>query len=207
MNNYDNYDNENYNNYNDQNYGNYDNGEYSQPFNQITDKQAKIASNIFGCVGWLFTAPFLIAGIFLLVFGAKNFFTIGSDKKACTEMVTGTVIKIQSWNDTNPESRNEDSSDTYAPVFEYEYQGNTYTEKGRFFSSSAGFAVGDSVDIYVDPHDPKHVYIPSYKQKKSGSGMAMVCGAICLAVGLAVPLTLKRRTKKALTTSIPDQYY
>ena len=214
MNNYDNYDNENYNNYNenynnynDQNYGNYDNGEYSQPLNQITDKQAKIASNIFGCVGWLFTAPFLIAGFLFFVFGAYGLFTLNSDKKMCTYRVEGTVVAIQSWDDTHRKRSDDEPKNTYAPVFEYEYQGKKYKDEGNYFSSSAGFAVGDSVDIYVDPHDPKHVYIPSYKQKKSGSGMAMVCGAICLAVGLAVPLTLKRRTKKALTTSIPDQYY
>ena len=206
-NNYENYNNEEYNVYSDQYEENYITDEYGQQIPQLTDRQQKIASTAFGCVGWIFTAPFLIAGFLFFVFGAYGLFTLNSDKKMCTYRVEGTVVEIQSWNDTHRKSSDDEPKNTYAPVFEYEYQGKKYKDEGNYFGPSAGFSVGESVEIYVDPNDPEHIYVPSYKQKKSGSGMLMVVGAMCLAIALIVPIRMKRKTKKALTTSIPDQYY
>ena len=210
---YENYNSEEYDSYNDSDYGNYDNSGYGQfngngqPIIQLTDRQKKFASNAFGCIGALFTAPFLLAGIVFFILGAKEFFALNSAKKVCTYKVIGTVSEIQRWDDTHRKSSDDEPTNTYAPVFVYEYQGNKYREEGNYYSPSTGFTVGQSVDIYIDPLDPENVYIPSYKQKKSGSGMSMVIGAICIAVGLIIPISMKRKTKKALTISIPDQYY
>ena len=204
------YNNDEYDSYSERDYGNYDNsgyGQFNEQIPQLTDRQKKFASNAFGCIGWIFTAPFLIAGFLFFVFGAKDFLELYRDKKVCTSRVEGTVTAIQSWDETHRKSRDDEPTNTYAPVFEYEYQGNKYKDEGNYFGPSAGFKVGESVDIYVDPNDPEHIYIPSYKQKKSGSGMSMVIGAVCLAVGLIVPISMKRKAKKALGSSSQDNYY
>ena len=56
------YNNDEYDSYSEHDYGNYDNsgyGQFNEQIPQLTDRQKKFASNAFGCIGALFTAPFL----------------------------------------------------------------------------------------------------------------------------------------------------
>ena len=93
-------------------------------------------------------------------------------KNRCTDEVKGVVIE------NVLSSSNEDGS-SYAPVFEYEYNGVKHRYKSNVYTSPPSYDVGESVTIMVDPDDPEDIYVIGYYS-------TWVFGIVFLAVGLGV---------------------
>ena len=111
-----------------------------------------------GPIGSLFGSVIMvilgIVFIFLSSFMAKQ---NASLKERCTAQVQATVTGFDR---SDSSQKSNDSSSSVTPVFEYDYNGQTYSSKASTYSSSFKdtFKVGSSYTIYVDPNDPMELY-------------------------------------------------
>ncbi|MDE7229724.1 MAG: DUF3592 domain-containing protein [Oscillospiraceae bacterium] len=106
----------------------------------------------------------LVGCIVLIVFGAV-FFLIGmsmlrayGDKGSCTEQVSARVVKMIEHKSGGTSIKHNKTSTTYAPVFEYEYEGKKYTYTSTVASNPPEFSTGQRVTIWVDPNAPNKIY-------------------------------------------------
>ena len=76
--------------------------------------------------------------------------------------VQGTVISY-----TQYESDGDDGGSTtmYTPMFEYSYNGQTYTQPGEVSSSSRSYDIGEPVEIMVDPDNPSDMMVDSFMER------------------------------------------
>lgn len=131
----------------------------------------------------LFASIFLILGI---VF-------IRSDKKAserCTEKTVATIIEnktvISHSNGSHMSSR------TYAPVFQYEFGGKTYTVESNVSQSPAKFSVGETTEIFVDPKSPKKIFVPEMRTLRLLGIIFTIVGSVAAAAAVFVFIILKK---------------
>ena len=114
---------------------------------------------------FIITAATLIGGIFFLKHDSKL-------KKECTYKTTAIVSDIK--------ENSSSDSDTYAPVFTYEYEGNEYTAASNVYSSNLKFRKGDKVEFYVKPGDPQTFYCPKEKSGKFFAVILFIVSGLCL---------------------------
>lgn len=76
----------------------------------------------------------------------------------------GTVVDFDTYE--GPSSDEDESANTtfYMPVFEYEVNGQLYQEKGNS-TSSPGYALGEKVQILIDPADPQKVLVNTFRER------------------------------------------
>lgn len=76
--------------------------------------------------------------------------------------VQGTVISYDQY-----ESSDDDGGSTtmYTPVFEYSYNGQTYTHTGEVSSSSQDYDIGEPAEIMVDPDNPSDMMVDSFMER------------------------------------------
>lgn len=55
--------------------------------------------------------------------------------------------------------------DAYTPIYEYEFNGNTYTVSGSLASSNPKYSVGEKVSIRISSDDPEKMYDPNYNSQ------------------------------------------
>ncbi len=75
----------------------------------------------------------------------------------------------------------------YAPVYSFEYEGESYNVTGKVWQPDPFYEDGQEVQIMIDPSDPTHIYDPD---NNIGTGMRSFFGdvLIFLAPVLLVPL-------------------
>lgn len=131
----------------------------------------------------------------LIVIGAV-FFLFGTfmlsgygNKSSCTESITAKVVRMEKHTSRSTTGKHRGTSTTYAPVFEYEYNGEKYTYVSSLATNPPEFSAGEQVTIWVDPDSPNKIYY-----KPSGSsvllsivfrilgGLAAVGGVVLLIV-------------------------
>ena len=110
---------------------------------QMSDKAGYI---LFLCIGLMF----VVIGIYLLI---SSF----SAQKNCTEEVDAVVVDMV----TVKAGKAKHKHITYAPVFGYDYEGQTYQVQSRTSQRPAKYKVGERVTIFIDPSSPEEIYIPS----------------------------------------------
>ena len=115
----------------------------------------------------LVTIATLIGGILFVKHDAKI-------KKECTYKTTAVVSDIK-------ESSSSDS-DTYAPVYTYEYDGKEYTVSSNVYSSKLKMHKGDTVEFYVKPSDPKTYYCPKETSGKFFGIILFAVSGLCLLI-------------------------
>ena len=76
----------------------------------------------------------------------------------CTEAVQAEVVSFERSENTGTDSNK--PSNAVTPVFEYEYNGQTYQSITGSYSSTYKdkFAVGQNYTVFVDPNDPQEIY-------------------------------------------------
>ena len=147
----------------------------------------------------------LIVGLACAAVGGVLLYNRFSDKAACTEKVQGVVIELRA---TKTGKKNHKKT-AYAPVYQYDYQGTTYTYVSNVYSSPAPFSEGEQIDIMVDPTDPEHIFVPDDNGSLilglvfGGIGLIFVISCGGLLIGKAV-----KKKKSALTVEDEiSQYY
>lgn len=119
----------------------------------------KKRTKVLICIG-----VYLFCFIFVAV-GAGVLYSNERDKKQCTEKIEAIVAENINTGSEGRSAGDDDSGDSYAPVFEYVYNDQKYRVKSNISSYPPAFDEGEEVAIYVDPDDPMHIYVPSYKAK------------------------------------------
>ena len=133
----------------------------------------------------------LIACIILCIIGAVfllfgTFFLSGyGDKDSCTEQVTARVIRMEK-RTSHSSGKHHRTSTTYAPVFEYEYNGKKYTYTSPIANNPPQFDAGEQVTIWVNPDSPNKIYY-----EPSGGAVFLtivfrIMGGIALIGGIAL---------------------
>ena len=107
----------------------------------------------------------VISILFLLVFGAA-FLGVGIFlmreqkhlKEVCITEVQSTVIENKK---RTVKRKKHKTSIKYTPVFEYDYNGKTYTFQSSISTNPPRFDEGEKVQIFLNPDDPHEVYVPA----------------------------------------------
>lgn len=135
----------------------------------------------------------LIPLFLMMMFMSANGF---NSKKGCTEKVSAQVIE-------NLEEQTEDLKDkngvpytTYRPVFSFEYGGETYVVESNFGEQEKRYETGTSLDLMIDPNDPKHYYNPAEKAAKNGIYKVLLVFPIGY---LLIVLSVRSKVKKVLS--------
>lgn len=111
-----------------------------------------------GPLGGLFGSIIMVIVGIAFIF-ASSFITKQNAalKERCTARVEATVTGFARSESSDKSSSN---SSSVTPIFEYDYNGKTYSSNASTYSSTFKdtFKVGNQYTIYVDPNDPVELY-------------------------------------------------
>ena len=106
---------------------------------------------------WVFFCGlFTLVGAILLVPSGGSLINEITLQRDCTEFTDGTVVQMI-FNPADPSE--EDSSDTWTPVFRYGVSERIYEQKSSVASSPPRYEVGEVVTIWYDPDDPNRYIV------------------------------------------------
>lgn len=131
-----------------------------------------------------FCGLFTLVGAILLVPSAGSLINEITLRGDCTEFTDGTVIQMI----LNPaDPSDDDSSDTWTPVFRYATAEGTYEQKYSVASSPPQYEVGEAVTILYDPADPNR-----YVVKGDSSPLILygIMTIMCLAFTAVLPVAI-----------------
>ena len=121
---------------------------------------------------------FVLVGIGLFFLSSYMTKRDSNVRARCTEQVQAVVTGFE-------RSDNSDkSSNAVTPVFEYEYNGQSYTSRTGSYSSTYKdkFAVGQKYTVYVDPNDPQEMYSEDIGSSDATMFKILKWGGLALAV-------------------------
>ncbi|MBW3091192.1 DUF3592 domain-containing protein [Bifidobacterium miconisargentati] len=160
----------------------------SAPTNTVNHRDASGSSTADSKRGWSWA---LICGLFSLV-GAIMLVTIALPslvhevqlQRDCTELTDGIVTQLV----LNPaDESDDDSSDTWTPVFRYSVNGQSYEQKSSVASSPPRYKVGQAVAVLYDPADPSRYIV---KGDNAASVLWSLLVMMCLAFTAVFPVAL-----------------
>lgn len=156
--------------------------------------------SVFRRLHLLGSAVFILAGLAFLIAGCLMCLSLAKDKKACTVMVNGEVDSFNRY-----ESASDDgTSNSYAPVFRYTYNGDEYTYAGHSYSDTGNLYVGKKVDVYVDPADPTHIYVPEYKTERKNAIIFIIVGVALIAGMIGYSLYNAKKMRKEMQNALEN---
>ncbi len=129
---------------------------------------------------------FLLVGVVLLIVG---FSVRASHEKLVDEgaTVTGTVVSVS-------QSTDSDGDTTYAPIYEYRYEGAPYRHESSVSSSSRP-TVGSTETMFVDRAEPSHAMADTFLERHFVPTLLLGIGALCIAIVLTASLVGFRRSR------------
>ncbi|MBR1764277.1 MAG: DUF3592 domain-containing protein [Ruminococcus sp.] len=146
----------------------------------------------------------LIVGLVFIVIGCVMFYSIGQSEKKCTERVDGIVAELKTRK--TKKTRKKTSTTTYAPVYEYTYNGTKYRVESTTSSNPPAFQQGQQVEIMIDPDEPTHIYVPGDKTARTLCIVFTAIGGVFSALSaLILVLTIRRERATASTVYIGSQ--
>ncbi len=129
-------------------------------------------------VGRLVGRIFMTVGLILASVGAYFIYSNIQFKQHATP-IKGTLVEYESYVSTSDNS----STTMYTPVFEYRFNGKTYTHVNTSSSNYQEFEIGETVDILVDPEHPENVLIESFMEEWFVSLILGIMGAFFAGMG------------------------
>lgn len=127
--------------------------------------------------------PNMVAGVFLFV-GILLLVQIVIDKleqKKCTCAVQGKCVDVK-WHYSN--SSDGRSQKTYCPVYEYYYNGQTYTGSQEIYTNLISVSEGEYRELFINPEKPTVFYEKG--MSSTYNIMSLILGVIFVAVGVIV---------------------
>ena len=124
-------------------------------------------------LGFMFIGIIMLAAVAYIVISNNKFEQRATPAK-------GKVIDF-----TTHESSDDDGGSTtmFAPVFEYEYNGQTYQHTSSTSSSSPEYDVGEEVEVLVDPQNPYEVLVNTFWEKWFLSVVLGIMGTMFTGMG------------------------
>lgn len=116
--------------------------------------------------------PNVACGVFFIV-GVLLFSNLYAEKqrqKKCTHMLQGLCVDVK---ERVSNSSGRRATVVRCPVFEYVYNGKTYTRDNGFYTNMTAVQIGQYKDVYINPENPKQFYEPD-SAKASGYTMAII---------------------------------
>jgi ribosomal protein L7/L12 len=101
----------------------------------------KMLSALFGFLGFGFLA------------GAGFLYYLQQDAIENGTRIIGKVVELR---------EDSDGSNTYAPVIEYQWEGEEKLYYSNFYSSPPEFSEGDQVAIFINPNDPNDIVVDAF---------------------------------------------
>ncbi|MBT1166882.1 DUF3592 domain-containing protein [Bifidobacterium simiarum] len=135
--------------------------------------------------GW-----FSVIGAILLMASAGTLVGELRLRADCTEITDGIVTQMI-LNPADPDE--EDSSDTWTPVFRYGVDGRSYEQRASVASSPPRYEVGQAVTVRYDPADPSRYVV-------EGDNAALILytaiTVMCLGFTAVLPVALAVRRRR-----------
>ncbi|KFI92383.1 hypothetical protein BISA_0783 [Bifidobacterium saguini DSM 23967] len=130
---------------------------------------------------WAFICGFFsIIGAILLVTALLALISEVQLRRDCIEPTDGIVTQLI----LNPaDESDDDSSDTWTPVFRYIVDGQSYEQKSSIASSPPRYKIGQAVAILYDPADPSR-----YVVKGDNSALVLYGSATIMCIGFTAVL-------------------
>ncbi len=101
-------------------------------------------------------------------------------KSKCKKVVKAECVDLD-------ENHLQDGSVAYAPVYQYEYNGNIYTKCTNKYKKTGVATVGSNIELRINEFKPTDVYIPASKASKM---VIYIIGASLFVMGLGMILTI-----------------
>ena len=141
-----------------------------------------------------FCGLFTFVGAILLIPVAGALINEINLREDCTEITDGTVIQMI----LNPaDPSDDDSSDTWTPVFWYEVSGRTYEHRYSVSSSPPQYEVGEAVTIRYDPNDPNRYVVDGDNSPLILYGaLTIMCLGFTAVLPVAIAVVIKRKIAK-----------
>lgn len=118
------------------------------------------------------------------------------DKGSCTEPVTAKVVRMEK-HTSRSTGKHHRTSITYAPVFEYEYNGKQYTYTSTVAANPPEFTTGEQVAIWVNPGSPNEIYYEPGTSSVLLSIVFRIVGGIAAISGIALLIVRKVKNQIA----------
>ena len=122
----------------------------------------------------IFWLPAFVLAIYLV---AKLIYNLWYKKRSetCNIKVTATCVELI-------ESHTDDGT-TYAPEFEFEYQGQTRRIRQKYYTAPTPYEVGETYDLFIDAMAEKYILTEEAKAKiKIAKRSRMRTGRIVLII-------------------------
>lgn len=104
---------------------------------------------------------FMIIGIIMLGFSGYHAFT----KYMFMQYAIAITGKVISYSSNFKTDDNGNSTSLYSPVFEYEYEGQTYSHYSNVSSSSRDYKIGEEEEIFILPNAPGNALVNSFMER------------------------------------------
>ncbi|MBT1175187.1 DUF3592 domain-containing protein [Bifidobacterium sp. LC6] len=125
---------------------------------------------------------FSIVGAIMLVVNIMSLVNEIQLRRDCTELTDGIVTQLV----LNPaDESDDDSSDTWTPVFRYSVNGQTYEQRFSISSSPPKYKVGQAVAILYDPTNPSR-----YVVKGDNSALVLLLALMLMCIGFTSVLPI-----------------
>lgn len=87
---------------------------------------------------------------------------INVDTSKYDQTVSAVIIENQKGSIVLDDESGGHETETFKPIYQYEYKGKTYTSQGDVSSTQAHYTVGDKTDILISSDNPSDMYDPNY---------------------------------------------
>lgn len=105
-------------------------------------------------------------------------------QKKCSERVMATCVSL----DRNVTTEDGQTSTTYAPKWEYSFNGRVYHHQEKLYTNIGVPDVGKEYEIFINPDDPEQIYRKDLATSVSG----FVFGGVFIFMGVTALVQLKR---------------
>ena len=107
-------------------------------------------------------------GVFSLILGEgfremKNSMNVNTDEYDVT--VEATIIDFNQYQSSMGEGTNYNMTDVYCPIYQYEYNDETYTASGNISTSEKHYEIGDVTSVMISSAEPNKMYDPNFNAK------------------------------------------
>ena len=119
---------------------------------------------------------FIMFSLVFLLVGGVSTMTVLDLRRNCTYDVTGIVVDNMIKRSTD--RSNSMTGYTYAPLFEFEYDGHTYQAGSNVSTDPPRYKIGQPVPLKINPDDP-------YQIRETGSSADIILCAMAFLIGIA----------------------
>ncbi|MDE6733274.1 MAG: DUF3592 domain-containing protein [Oscillospiraceae bacterium] len=154
---------------------------------------------------------FVVVGAIVEAFGLLMLIGSSGGENRYTAAVPAVVVGLEERTSTRYQRHGtrkhsqRETVTTYAPIYEYSYNGQDYRYTSKVSSNPPRFQAGQHVELKIDPDNPEKVY--------DNSGMAniacfifMGAGAVFLFIGIFGVSLNAKRMKQNKTDHLPPSY-